>query len=421
MKLNNTQVGIFWDIVSYVKNNNINSSNIDTISDSPSLKAWANVLKALCNSQKISITNQDAKSHVLDIIVQFLNTATRNNRSKLAKILDDFMYYLENEKKWLYYFVPIYNLDFDGNELEIDKFMKIRKISDEQKSYLRAEYEGFAPIRVNVGKIRHIFVVRVERNDTDPARTIRNRVDVVLNKFRLLKSGDIVAGGLYCFEKSENWNPYGKIDKINPEPTGIVSSNMYVLTESHREKFLSLLCVINNRYPVAKGGDYSKKYGDYFEKTIQRFNESLLERNVNFRMVYLVLTLEVLLVSSPGDNTSKISQRTALFIGRNDDEKKKIWEHMRQFYNFRSGQIHEYVERTIKVDSKTIPIKKATAMLETWTRRSILQMIFFSQEKDTLQFDKVELCKSIETSMFDRTLNSRFSTLHKKILNQINF
>ena len=124
-----------------------------------------------------------------------------------------------------------------------------------------------------------------------------------------------------------------------------------------------MLSTISNLYPGIISEEMEKnrsqlekelKKHDYFDRTIRRFAGALETQNKSEKIVDFILSLEILLVSSVGDGTLKISQRTAQFIGKNDLEKLDIWKHMMSFYNFRSGQVHEFQERTMDVENLTI-------------------------------------------------------------------
>ena len=113
---------------------------------------------------------------------------------------------------------------------------------------------------------------------------------------------------------------------------------------------------------------------------INRFCGALDKDDESERIVDYVLCLETLLVSSPGDSTMKLSQRLALFLGKTDVEKYEIWQYMKTFYDFRSGQIHELSDRSMNVPYlPQISKDDANKKLEIWTRYAILKMIFFSQ------------------------------------------
>jgi len=430
-KLNSTQLELFKELVIDVNKKNIDVNKINELTSHPLFKTWKNILKTICG-KKISkeenkSLNQTIELHLQDILIEYSKKKkTRFDKKLFSNIFENFLKYLENYKNRLYYFLPIYNFEFDGKELVIDEFIKIRKIFENEKKFLMKYYDTFSPIKVSLSQIKHVFIINIQNDLDDPLSLIEKKIFQVLNKFKILKSGDIHSGGLYNFDKSENWNPKNKFHKIKIEPVGLTSNKKYFLLKKHSKKFQTMLIQISNQYPGFEIDESEleqndiEKY-DYFDRAIRRFSNALEKQDKSEKIVDFVLSLEILLVSSTGLNTLKISQRTAQFIGRNDKEKLEIWRHMIPFYDFRSGQIHEFSDRIIKVENlpsitKEVAIKK----LEDWTRRSILQMIYFSQDVEFSKSTIKQLLKKIDQAMFDSKLNSKLLKLSKETSKQLN-
>lgn len=435
-KLNPTQLELFKALITDVNKKNINVNKINELTSQPLFKTWKNVLKTICG-EKISkeenkSLNQTIELHLQDLLIEYSKKKkTRFDKKLFSNILENFLNYLENDKNTLYYFLPIYNFEFNDNELVIDEFIKIRKISKNEEKFLMKYYDKFSPIKVSLSKIKYVFIINIQNDLEDPLSLAEKKIFQVLNKFKILKSGDIRSGGLYNFDKSENWNPKNKFHRIKIEPIGIISSKKYSLRKKYSKKFQTMLIQISNQYPglenVENKNDESEleeidneKY-NYFDRVIRRFGDALEKEDKSEKIVDFVLSLEILLVSSTGLNTLKISQRTAQFIGRNDKEKLEIWRHMIPFYNFRSGQIHEFSDRIMKVENLP-PITKDVAIkkLEDWARRSILQMIYFSQDAESSKLTIKQLLNKIDQAMFDSKLNSKFLKLSKEISKQLN-
>ncbi len=436
MKLNRTQLKLFEKLIQEITQNKIDIDCMDKLVVLPLFQTWKNILMSICKIKpNIKIHDQDEtiEDHLQDLILEFTTEHTGKFNAKfLEKLVGNLVNYLTNEQgKMLYYFSPLYNFEFDGDELTIDRYIKIRRISESEMNYLMNLYEGFSPIKISLPKIKHILVIRIEFGISSPPVRVAEKISETLNKFRLLKTGSITSGGLYNFSKSENWNPKNKFDRISYEPFGVISKNKYLMKRTNTKKLLILFDKINNRYPAPKenmtesdfkGKEiYLDKYNDYFDKAICRFSDGLSRNDQSLKIVDFILALEILLVSSPGDNTMKISQRTSLFIGKNDTEKLEIWQHMISFYNFRSGQVHEFTDRVMRVGSRQITKNEATKKLENWTRRSILQMIFFSQGKTASELNKKMLCRKIDESMFSKSLCLQFSKLSDDISNLLDF
>jgi len=432
MTLNSTQLELFKNLIIELDKNEIDIFNINELTSLPLFKTWRNILKTICGNKMVKEENIPLNNicelHLEDLIIKYFEKEkTRFNKTEFNLIFENFLTYLKNEQNMLYYFSPIYNFEFDDDNLIIDENIKIRKISEHEKKYLLNYYEHFVPIKVSINKIKYVFVINIKNDVEDASSTVSKKVFQVLNKFKILKNGDILSGGLYNFDKSENWNPKNRFQRINIEPVGVFSKNIYNLRKKHSKKFQTMLKKITNRYPMleinytvsnkteeTKINEYLLKYDDYFDRVIRRFSAALEKKNESEKIVDLILALEILLVSSPGDSTLKISQRTALFIGKNDKEKLEIWRYMQTFYSFRSGQVHEFTDRAMKV--KNIPEitkKEAIKKLEIWARRSILQMIFFSQKHANSKLTAKQLYSKIDEAMFDANLRTEFIKLDK--------
>lgn len=434
-KINQTQLDYFRKLVSDINKKGIDVQKIEELIPLPLFKSWKNFLKMICGKQIIKednkTINQTHQSHLHDLLLAYnAHGKTRFNKKVFDNIFKKFFTYLEKEQNRLYYFSPVYNFEYD-DELEIDEFIKIRKISPTELDFLIEHYDGFTPIKVALSTIKYVFVINIEKTQEDPLSFVTEKIFQVLNKFKLLKRGDIHSGGLYNFDKSENWNPKNKFHRILVEPIGIVSNKKYSLQKKYSKKFKFMLTKINNLYPGIINDELKANQSllkkehtkhNYFDRAIRRFAGALETQNKNEKIVDFVLSLEILLVSSVGDNTMKISQRTAQFIGKNDMEKLKIWQHMMAFYNFRSGQVHEFEERPMDVENlPSITKDDAIKKLDNWTRRAILQMIFLYQEKEYSKLTFKQIFRKIEASMFDKKTDAYFLKFNKELSKQSKF
>ena len=422
-KLNPTQLELFKALIIDVNKKNFDINKIDKLTSLPLFKTWKNILKTICGEkvtkEENKTLNQTIELHLQDLLIEYSkNKKIRFNKKLFSNTFGNFLNYLENDKNTLYYFSPIYNFEFNENELVIDEFIKIRKISKNEEKFLMKYYDQFSPVKVSLSKIKYVFIIKIKNDIDDPSSLVDKKIFQVLNKFKILKSGDIHSGGLYNFDKSENWNPKDKFHRITIEPVGVFSNKKYFLLKRHSKKFQTMLIQISNQYQGLEND--IEKY-NYFDRVIRRFGNALEKQDQSEKIVDFILSLEILLVSSTGLNTLKISQRTAQFIGRNDKEKLEIWRHMIPFYNFRSGQIHEFSDRIMKVENLP-PITKDVAIkkLEDWARRSILQMIYFSQDVEFSKLTIKQLLNKIDESMFDSKLNLKFLKLSKEISKQLN-
>ena len=256
-EINETQLGLFSDLFKKVIKKQINLHEIEELKILPQFKVCRNILVQICkkqiNKEGNKIISQTIELHLQDLLNEYIKINDKNfNKKIFNSVLKNYFNYLENEQNKLFYFSPLYNFEFNVDEFLIDEFIKIRKISEAEQRYLLDYYEKFSPIKVSIKKIKYVFLINIKNDEDDPANLAREKILQTINKFKIIKHGDIRSGGLYNFDKSENWNPRNKFDRILIEPVGIFSKNKYFLNKKHSEKFQTLLNKISNRYPMLK-------------------------------------------------------------------------------------------------------------------------------------------------------------------------
>jgi len=421
--LNSTQLDLFKELIIEVQNNNVDLNQISQLKSLPHFRFWMKALNQLCDkiisNEENKTLNQTIEIYIQDLLISYFDHDPKRFDKRLTlKLFENFFNYIKNEKNTLFYFTPLYNFEFDGSELCVEPFVKIRKIFENERNYLFEYYDKFSPVKVSVNKIKYLLIITVDDDVSDPSSFVENKIYQVLNKFKIINDGNIRSGGLYNFDKSEKWNPRNKFHRIRIEPVGISSNNKYTLRKKHSEKFQELILKITKQYPDLSNDEL--ELSDVFDRVIRRFSGALEKEDKSEKIVDLVLCLEILLVSVAHDSTLKISQRTALFIGKSIKEKLEISDHMISFYNFRSGQVHEFKDRPVKVE-KTLTKDFVIKKLESWTRRSILQMFYFSQEKKYSKLTFRQLLKKIDESMFNVKINSEFLKLSNENLKRLKF
>lgn len=419
--LNPTQINLFKDLTIDIKKSNIDIKKIEEVRTLGHFKIWQKIINQLYGKLIIPEENktldQTIDYAIQDLVIEYFNRCTKTFQKRIVEeLFENYNYYLKNDQKTFFYFSPLYNFEFDSNEIQLEESIKIRKISKNEKEFLLKFYNNFSPVKISINKIKFVFILKSSGDGDDPLSTPEKQLFHMLNKFKILNNGNICLGGLYYFDKSDNWNPKNKIDRIKVEPIGILSTKKYVLHKKYSEKFKELIIKISKQYPDKTQSNL--EFYDVLDRTIHRFSNALEKNDVSEKIVDLVLCLEILLVSASYDSSMKLSQRTALFIGKNVKERLYILEHMVDFYSFRSGQVHEFKDRPLKKDmTKDFVLKK----LELWTRRSILQMIFFSQEKKFSKSTFRQLLKKIDHSAYDPKLNTIMQNLSNEIIKILKF
>ena len=429
-QFNKIQLELFDILLNSIRENNIDITKIKILSKLPEFKICRNIFIKIYQ-KKIEKKDDETyvkiiNHHLQNFLIEYIKEEPAKFTKKIFNLkIKLFENYLNSFQNTFFYFSPLYNFDLIQNELIINKFIKIRHINKMEKNYLLNYYANFFPIKILLTKIKYVIVISLHENLNSLSGLAKIKILETLNKLKLLGKGNINSGGLYVYDGSEDWNPSEKFTRIEIENTGIISQNKYFLKKLSKTKMDNLFTNIDYHYPSPRINksihsekeiqiieNYLEKYADHFSKVINRFCGALDKDDESERIVDYVLCLETLLVSSPGDSTMKLSQRLALFLGKTDVEKYEIWQYMKTFYDFRSGQIHELSDRSMNVPYlPQISKDDANKKLEIWTRYAILKMIFFSQLPEFTTLSIKQLFKKIDESMFNSKLKTKFLKL----------
>lgn len=417
--LNSTQIELFKNLSKEVKISSVDIKKIDEIKNLPYFKIWKQVVQQLYKKHLIPDENktldQTIDIAIQDMLIEYFNRCPQTFQKKIIQnMFECYLEYLTNDQKNYFYFSPLYNFEFDSDEIKLNESIKIRKISENEKKFLLNFYENFSPVKVSINKIKFVFVLKINEKDLESIRP-DEELFYMINKLKIINNGDIFQGGLYNFDKSDYWNPKNKIFRIKVEPIGILSTSKYRLHKRHVDKFKELIKKMSVQYPN-KNKNKEELY-DVLTRTINRFGSGLEKNNIDEKIVDLVLCLEILLVSASYNSTMKISQRSAMFLGKNVKERLYILEKMVEFYDFRSGQVHESLSRPVKNLSKEFVLKQ----LEFWTRRAILQLMFFSQDKKFSKLTYRQLLRKIDNSAYDPKVNRTLLDLSNEIIKLLKF
>ncbi len=382
--------------------------NIEKINDFEDFKEWFNH-----SHKNLNISSDQLQG----LIIEQTRESNVFHTNSFLKILEKFYAFLE-EEKYTHYFCPIYNLESNLGEIQIQNStdsidtdqIKIRKIKLWEKEYLNEVYENWIPAQVQIPLIEYCLIISVNTTLQDEDRGVVDKMQEVLDKFRLCKNGDIKFGGCYEFKDGSEWNPHRTCQLITYEKAGMYSREQYKFNKNEADRFLSLLKKINTRYPIN-----DEKYSTYFGKIIKRFSGTVDKKNSADKLTDLVICMETLLVAGAGGNLHRFKQNSAMLLGNNFAENIKIENLMDSFYNYRSGQVHELEERQIKLNGKNIPIEEGLRIMRDYTKRAILKIILLSQDPEFEKLTHKKLISKINESIYDLKLQEKFQDLENEI------
>ena len=367
---------------------------------------------------KKNLGNSISSDELHGLIIEQFRESKIFHGDIFSKIFNRFSTFLDEEKKYMHYFCPIYNFESNIGEMkfqrstdskEIDQ-IKIRKIKPWEKEFLHKTYEHWMPAEVQIEGIEYCLIVSISKRLQEVSLGADEIMQEVLDKFRLCKNGAIKFGGCYQFKEGSEWNPHRSCILITHEKAGMHDRDTYKLDKNDEVRFLSLLKKIDSRYPID-----DKKYSTYFEKIIRRFSSTVDKKSTSEKLTDLVICMESLLVGNSYGGSQKFKQNSAMLLGNNFEERIKIASLMESFYNYRSGQVHVLEERKILLNEKNIPIEEGLEIMRDYTKRAILKIIVLSQEPEFEELEYMELIKKIENSIYDSTLQEKFQAIENKI------
>ena len=341
------------------------------------------------SKNKIKIREKDLPRIIKEIKNKKI---TRLNEEKILEILNRFLDYLEIRGKKISYFCPIYNLDSNIGEMNINEKIKIRKIQSWELKYLKNLYKNFTPIRVQLSKIEYILIITIsadsDRSTSDDAKELRERI---LNQFRLCRSGVIKFGGLYEYEQDSNWNPDRIVHRIEYDKVGAFSLKKFQLNKRELKQFVKLINQIDKRH-------------DVFDRVIRRFSETRDKKHDSDKITDYVMCMEALLVNAKTEVGYQFALFASLLIGGDSKMRKKNNIKLAKHYGIRSTMVHDLdVPKEVKKMSPQIVVE-----VERFARIVFLKMILISLEKEFEHLQYEQLVKKVEESIFDEKLKEKF-------------
>jgi hypothetical protein len=343
----------------------------------------------ILSDKKIKIKEKDLPGIIKEIKNKKI---TRLNEEKIVEVLDKFLNYFEIRGKKISYFCPIYNLDSNIGEMNINEKIKMRKIQSWELKYLKELYKNFTPIRVQISKIEYVLIITVsidsDKSISDDAKDLREKI---LNQFRLCRSGEIRFGGLYEYDQDSDWNPDRIVHRIEYDKVGAFSLKKFQLNKRESKQFVTLINQID-------------KQNDVFYRVIRRFSETRDKKHDSDKITDYVMCMEALLVNSKTEVGYQFALFASLLIGGDGKMRKKNNEKLARYYGIRSTMVHDLdVSKEVRKMSPQIVIE-----VERFARIVFLKMILISLEKEFEDLEYKQLVKKVEESIFDEKLKEKF-------------
>lgn len=324
------------DYAEFFSRQNVRTSleKIDDFDDVVDMISTYPNIKKLYSERDIEV------KYIAHSFIEIYNTSVNDFKfvdSKFKEIFTSFSKFLDSEILEVHYFTPLFRLSFPTKykQKEFGK-VKLTKISKERFKIIKESLVGkitYPPSHIR--KLGHVLETTVLfKNNVEQEDQIANeRFEKFLNVAHLFAIGDLKIGTLY-----KNFTPWtinsSKISKIHDVELG---SKIFKLNSSTSKK-------LKNFHQAFSNLNLENKDWSFINVAIDRFSSSIFRNEQIDKIVDLNVALECLF-SSAGETSLKISNRTAMMVGSNEDEQELCWNFIKNEYKLRNEILHGRKEK----------------------------------------------------------------------------
>lgn len=311
------------------------------------------------------------------------------NKKVYEKVFQKFFIFMENllEDE---YVTPLFNFESDIDEkgIEIDR-VKIRKIK-EHEFFVFSNLEENATLSNIFHNLTHVMFMKLSSPDLNSGYDeVRIKFQNVIDSLSLLKEGNPRIGGIF----RNITNPWIHYDSRFENE--VISKTALKLKKTDKHK-------LKQTYDLLVSIDFSKKENKFLEISKKRFVLALSRTSKIDQLIDLMISLESLYVSSPGEITVRLSNRLSTLIGKNDNEREDLWKFTKKVYNIRSGIVHGEGLRSNEINGKKYTLDEILTKLIELNRESILtflKLVNFYSGKNKID----QICDDIDKALINRT------------------
>lgn len=305
---------------------------------------------------------------------------------------------------------PLENFSCETDDIELGKGLKIRRISDMEKSgYLSLASYGIGfPTSfgsLNIVSVKYVLeTTYLHRKETsiDTLACRRNFEDVV-TALRLFKSGSVDFNVLRT--ASISWVPYFGTSYGSQGRYTSPLGPKYTLVESEVKPFKRVW----KRYKKFRTERAKLKSNKYLDIALRRFNLGIEEVDIQDKMIDYLISFEALYLPERGELTYRLCNRVATLLGKEEKEAQEIRKIMTKAYDLRSDIVHGKDIRPIKIEGKTIELQYFASKVEEYLRRSIRFFIVLTKTHKKQQ----SIINLLDKALFDAKLKKKLDTLRK--------
>jgi len=298
------------------------------------------------------------------------------------------------------YVTPLFNFESDIDEkgIAINDIM-IRKIN-KSEFYIFSNLEENVHLSSIFHNLTHVMLMKYSSSDLNSGYDkVKEKFQRVIDSLSLLKEGNPRFGGVYR-NINNPWIHYDSKYEID-----IVPKNPLKMKKNEKKQ-------VKKIYDGLNVIDFSKKGNKFLEIAIKRFVTALARTNKFDQLIDLMISLESLYVSSPGEITVRLSNRMATVLGKADSEREEIWKFTKKVYNMRSGIVHGEGLRSNEIDGKIYTLDEIIQKLIQINRQSII--IFIKIVTHYTSNNKIDqISEDIDKSLINRNYLKEFQLKFK--------
>jgi len=246
-------------------------------------------------------------------------------------IFKNFIKFLDSGILEVHYFVPIFQLSFPSrySQKQLGD-LTLSKISSEQFKIVKESLVGNRSTPGYLRKLEYVLetTVSFENNPENEDSNASNRFSRFLNVCRLFTEGDVRLGPFY---KNYTFWTMNSSKILNIHEIQIGKKNIKLNNSSYSD--------LKKFYTNFRNINLENKEWSFIQVAIDRFSSSISRHDVVDKIVDLNVALECLF-SSPGETSLKISNRTALIMGPDEDDQENCWNFIKNTYKLRNSILH---------------------------------------------------------------------------------
>jgi hypothetical protein len=308
------------------------------------------IISGYSNTKIYSKRGLNAKNMLDSFIENYFisNNAFKFSKLKFDQLFKNFIKFLDSDILQVYYFTPLFKLDFPSTVRQKDLGdIKLTQIDEIKFKIIKDSMVGTGSVPGIIHRLSYVLETTVPfQDDANEEDSIANkRFENFLHAAHLFAEGDLKTGPIY--KNFTLWmNNSSKIlnetDVVVGSRTVKLNSGSYKNLKTFYNDFLSL--------------DLTSNDWDFIQVSLERFSSSILRDNPIDTIVDLNVALECMF-SSPGETSLKIANRSALMYGSDESKQEECWTFIKNVYRLRNNILHGRQKNNLDITKEIIELE----------------------------------------------------------------